>query len=559
MDFLEGFSERMKLVGIVDSIVNRKRKNLEIEKWFQEHELTNIVMSVLLKIMDKTLTENKECSSRDIKHFLASILPHYKVALNDSQTESLTHYILKSILQNDGQASYFRSMDYGKGEAKEVAVRLIADRVREEDGRFHITYSLTDQGFDFIFRTKEVNQEIKMTIEELKLREFIKRKNFSNAQIQSQELIHLIRQQKKAIELFITKIKDNIYDADVGEFENLMDHTYDLLKGEYELLGEIMDMVQKSEEMIRHEFETTNHLDDRLRKAQSEIRQINFNIKSALSEQRGLILSRQNLSDLYIETISESFHYSMEKRFDLEEAILRPMEQHTGNVEKFWRLLNPLFLPNPYKHLNPSIVYEPQSLLKVVDEPDDEGVESEKLAEDKQQEKVERLSRAYVEIMDFLLVTLMELKGETTVDELLRKLEEKADNQLGRLMEERLFFTTLLKLYDIGTIDLEKWRGSRGGMFMNATEEFNLEYCLECLHEKSDRFGQLMKIELTKIPGEKINYEISRSMEEGLEFVEKFQITNLRVKAVMQNGEYENSGTDIQNPVRGGAIGQGNA
>ena len=32
------------------------------------------------------------------------------------------------------------------------------------------TYQLTDQGYDLLFRTKEVEQEISFTIEELKLR-----------------------------------------------------------------------------------------------------------------------------------------------------------------------------------------------------------------------------------------------------------------------------------------------------------------------------------------------------------------------------------------------------
>ena len=131
---------------------------------------------------------------------------------------------------------------------------------------YKITYSLTDQGYDFLFRTKEIDQEIQITIEELKLKELIKRKNFKKAQDQSQNLIQMVRQKKKEIQLFMMKIKENIHDVDIEEFEKLMASTYDLLNEEYDLLSEIMDMSRKSEEKIRQEFEENLKLDESSKK-----------------------------------------------------------------------------------------------------------------------------------------------------------------------------------------------------------------------------------------------------------------------------------------------------
>ena len=36
LEFLEGFEKRMGFAAVVDSIVNRKNKNSEIEDWFGE-------------------------------------------------------------------------------------------------------------------------------------------------------------------------------------------------------------------------------------------------------------------------------------------------------------------------------------------------------------------------------------------------------------------------------------------------------------------------------------------------------------------------------------------
>ena len=59
-DFLEKFEKRMEWIGIAVSIINRKGKVTKLEGLFKENELTNIIISVLLFIMEKTLEENKE-------------------------------------------------------------------------------------------------------------------------------------------------------------------------------------------------------------------------------------------------------------------------------------------------------------------------------------------------------------------------------------------------------------------------------------------------------------------------------------------------------------------
>lgn len=548
-NFLEGFEKRMEVVAIVESVVTRKNKNMEIEKWFKEQEFTNLVFSVLLFIMEKTLAEDSDCDSYHIQKFISSILPTFHLTLDNVQLEELTRYIIKTVLQNEGIPHHFNSIDYSKGEVRKISIRLITDQVKEVDGNYQITYSLTDQGYDFLFRTKEVDQEIQMTIEELKLKELIKRKNFTKALGQSQNLIQLVRQKKKEIEHFLMKIKENIHDVDIDDFEKLMDSTYELLQDEYKLLGDIMGMAHSAEEKIRKEFEEHSKLDESLRKAQSEIKKIHYNIKATLSEQKDLILSRQSLSSIYIEHIGDSFHYSMEKRFDIEELILKPMEQHVSSVEHFWKLLNPLLLPNLNRHLNPAILYAPQGLLKAAVEESDNAIEPEAFAEDTDQQKAEELSQLYVDIMDYLFRHLLENDGDISFLELLDMLE-KDEEKFSHFVQERILYTTVLKLYDMGSINLDAWQKERGRLVVNVSEEFNLEYCLDQLLVEGSPYQKMIKFEFSKIPGSPI--EVCRNTQEG--FIEKIEISNFRIKAEMRSEQHENSDSDIQSLVGEGAV-----
>jgi hypothetical protein len=53
LEFLEGFEKRMQIVAIVESIVNRRNRNMEIEKLFKEKQFENVVLSVLVLLWIK--------------------------------------------------------------------------------------------------------------------------------------------------------------------------------------------------------------------------------------------------------------------------------------------------------------------------------------------------------------------------------------------------------------------------------------------------------------------------------------------------------------------------
>lgn len=316
-DFLEAFEKRMQIVAVVDSIVNRRNRNMELEKIFQQGQLENLVFSVLVYIMDKTLSEDEECSAESIKGFIGSILPlNYCIKLPLDSYKRISEYIIKNILQNDGMPLYYPVMSYSEGKSMELRIKLIDDKVSEADGKYRISYVLTDQAYDFLFRTKEVEQEINFTIEELKLRELIKRKNYKKALQQSNNLIQMVRQKKKDLRQFMDQIRENIYSVDVGKYEDLVNSTYELLQEEYDILNDIKNMINLSESRLREEISRTGVLDGDMEKAEREISMISGNITTTLKEQRDLIIDRHSLSSIYIDTIRDAFQYTMEKRFD---------------------------------------------------------------------------------------------------------------------------------------------------------------------------------------------------------------------------------------------------
>ena len=99
-DFLEGFEKRMQILAAIDSIVNRRNRNMEIENLFEYAQLDNIILSVLVFIMERTLTEDERCTLDRIAAFLDGILPAYGLDFSAATTHTIVEYIIKDILQS---------------------------------------------------------------------------------------------------------------------------------------------------------------------------------------------------------------------------------------------------------------------------------------------------------------------------------------------------------------------------------------------------------------------------------------------------------------------------
>ncbi|KUK65391.1 MAG: hypothetical protein XD84_0595 [Desulfotomaculum sp. 46_80] len=80
------------------------------------------------------------------------------------------------------------------------------------------------------------------------------------------------------------KIRENIYDVDIKEFEKLVGSTYALLEEEYGIMNEIRDMIVLSEERLKEEETSRGTLDEEMKRARSEIAVIRRNINTTIEE-----------------------------------------------------------------------------------------------------------------------------------------------------------------------------------------------------------------------------------------------------------------------------------
>lgn len=529
-EFLNKFEKRMEWIGVANSIINRKGKNTEIESIFDENDMTNIIISTLLFIMEKSLEENNECDMYQIEIFLDELINlYYNLELNKEKIKDIANYIIKDILQNNGVRNSYNTKNYDKNTAEEIRIRLIADKIVDEGSSRRIVYMLTNQGFDFLFRMREVDEEIKLTIEQLKLKEYVKRKKFNSAVRQSMELINLVRQKKKEIEGFIFSIRQNIHNVEVEKYEELINSTYQMLSGEYEIMNEIDSLVTQAEHKIKEEFAENKDIDEKIYQAKLDLHDIHHNIGVVITEQRDLITNRYNLTELFMETIEKSFEYSFEKRYDIEELILKGLEDYSFELDNLYHIIRPLFLPNRSKHLSILSIYEQQIILKEAEVTDPLFIDINEFDDTLERERIGDINHGYIEVIGTILQETMN-NSEIKLSTLLKYLKSNNISRYNKVIEDRRIFKTSLRLYDLGNIRIKDFYNSKDKVMMTPTEEFNLEYCLVKL-EDMPNIKNIIELQIEKLPDEieeTITYE-----DEGLLIKETVRISDILFRVVI--------------------------
>lgn len=514
LEYLQGFQERMGFVAAVDSIIGRRNRSTEIEEWFEEEEMDNLFFSLLVYIMEQTLNENDQCTMENMAVFLEEILPYYGKEFSHAEIYRLTEYMVRDILQNKGEEKTYRVMDYDQG-MKEIRIRLIRDKITD-GGR--IVYQLTDQGYNLLFRTREVDKELDFRLEQLKLKELLKRRNYRHALRQSQELMNMLRQKEHELELFIDRIRQNIHTIDRGEHKKLLDETYHLLDEEYQGMLELKEQVERDEERIYQEQADHTMEDEAVAEALRSLAQIRQNLSTVTMQQRNLIGRRFEMNDIYEETIRDSFYTAMVRRYDFQKEIMEPLEHVKGEqIESLWKLFVPLRRPRARKQLLLSMPYQPQGKLRE-EETEEAAIEEEVFEVDQRFQQQKRRDAIHVKLMDRMF-SYGNDHPSYSFSEFYQYLKENAEKPEVYTEEKRIFLV-MLKLYDYKMIDLEEWRRREDKEIPEANGEFDLSYCLYQMEMEHPDFYGIRSLSFEKT-GEKFQTEVEEEVEEYSGMTEK--------------------------------------
>ncbi len=464
-ELLSGFEKRMKFISIARYLMEYPKKDSIRVMIPDEDILYNLIVMVLVFIKDRTLGSEQSCRLDDIADFLDDISPILPGSFNINSSE-LARFIIVDVLQKGGILTNYKVFVPDKESFEPVPVRLL----EEEKGSYH----LTDDAYDFLFRSKEIESELDYSVTRFRMAEYMKHDNYAEALDQSRELVSKIRSMKVSMDDFMRRCRENIAKISVDQYESVISRIRNLLDTEDRELENIQKNAEEREIKLAEAKESGVNADD-VRKNRKALNEIITNIRLTIGEQRELINKKMSLSEAYRSILSDSYAMRRYERLNFDKDIL--LELRNGNLpldSAAGFLLFPLIKPTLANMFSVENFYAIQASLKEVQEESVEYLDEEI----KEPDPTEARNNRYLRICERFFEYLTD-KDVFKVSEFVSSLN---DEDLYDFCEENALPQVILTLYSLQKISISEWKTS-SEMIVQPMGEFELAWCLSELPE----------------------------------------------------------------------------
>ncbi len=466
---LSGFDSRMKFINIVRAMTDYSltTRNKIAEIIADKIILDNLIVMVMVFIKEQTLGNERTCTINDIARFLDEIVPVI-CHDHDTDTEELARFIMIDVLQNGGIPIEYDIFDPDTESMIKQHIRLVEET---KD-----SYHLTDDAFDFLFRSKEIESELDYSVTRFRMQEYMKRDNYTQALDQSRELISRIRNIKTSMDDFLIRCREHLSTVTEDAYDNVVFRIRSLLSDEEQQLEDIRknaaERVEKLDEALQSGVNP-----EKIRKHRTALSEIIRNINITIDEQRGLINKRFSFQDEFEQILQD--HYVMQhfERMDFRENILYPLQYiENGLDEATAFLLFPLIKPVFPSIMSIEQFYGAMSINS--DETTDEGLPIDE--DDNESENITEIrNKRYADIFRLLFEYIKEEHNSFYISAFISSLD---NDLLFGLCDDNSLPNVFLALYEIGCIDIEKWKNSDGPVY-TPMGEFEASWCLNELDQ----------------------------------------------------------------------------
>lgn len=396
--FLKDFEKRMKKVGVYALII---RNTISKQRWknfhFEEdYEAINFVFAVLLFIMEESL-KDEICTIDDIAAFIDDANNRsFKKPLTYEECVKLADFVVNTVLCDDGKTMYFQGFNFEENEYEDIHISFLENKIVYVDNTIRrVSYRLSNDGYNLMLSTLEIENNLSITIQEIIFKEHLKKAEYKKAVDDIKNMFNLIRIQIQKMNDAVRRIRQNVLNYSVEEYKDLLNENIESLDSIRTKLFYHRDSIEENIADLNEKNINVKKLDQKERENLKNLNEIQRYINSSLDEQQKLLGAHFDFKSVYSKQLEEMTTMSIIKRYNIQTDLYDKVLDDSSKLDNLDNVLRPLFISKPDKIYNINKCLQYQRAIKKEDIESDEEIEfdEEEYSREKELKKREKLKK----------------------------------------------------------------------------------------------------------------------------------------------------------------------
>ena len=505
-EFLKKFPRRMKNVGLYAVIIQNSSQKLSWKQYgfTKFDEQINLLFEVLLYIMEQSLKEEK-CTMDDIATYIDTINVQYlRKDISYEQCHQLGDFIVNTVLSNEGRPMYFGGYDFEKNEYEEMHISYVANKIVYVENEVRRTsYYLTDDGYNLLLSTLEIEDNMKFNIHEIIFRLHLEKQSYDKAVNDIKNVFNLMRIQFQRVQEAMRQIRRNALSYSVDEYEEVLVGNLNTITDTKKKFQEYKTVIQERVKDLEEENINIRKLSKKEQQDLNNLRVIEEYLTRVLDEHQKILNSHFDLKILYTEELERLSQARLIQRFSMRRDLYDKVLKQADTLKNMDMFLRSLFNRNPEKiyNLNKAFSYEKSVNAGMEKDTEEEVDFDEEAFRREKEEKLEKKLLVYEKSLQYLLEKAS-VTGEVSLGQLKDRLDIYPEEKEIFIPNVDVFKEIMVELIRNRTIDIATLKKERREYIQEQPDGFQLNEMILKLVEEQPENNDITSIEVERLENE---------------------------------------------------------
>lgn len=501
--FLDSHHIRMKKIGAYALLFRNSIAKGTWKKYgFEEgYEQDNMIFAVLLYIMEQSLKE-EICTLDHISVFIDEINSlYFKKEITYEDCKALGEFIVNTILCDEGRAMYFRAFNFKEREYNDINISFIKNKMEYVEGVRRVTYSLTEEGYSLLLSTLEVEENLKITIDEIIFKMHLEKADYDKAVNDIKNIFNQFRIRVQKIEDDIRRIRENPLSYSIDEYKKLTDGNLELINNsKQKFIIHRKNVEEKIKEFIHKDINIAE-LNKEEKENLNNLRIIKEYLSRTIDEDQRVLLKHYDLKAIYGKELEDISKMALIERFNFKNEIYDKVIEDISKIEDIHIFLRPIFKNKLRKtyNINKAFLYKMSRKNNSDEEEELLTFNEEEFMEEENRRKLEKLEK-YKGVLQIILELAKE-KQHISLSEIKKLLEDSSILIKKLIPNVRIFREVIIELIKNREINIEDIKKERENTVESGEIEFQLNKTILDIIDENINLKSIKEISVEKLSG----------------------------------------------------------